>query len=162
MNNIVIPANVGIHALILACWLTWIPAFAGMTYALTIESPLPDAAQEAQAKELFYELRCVVCQGESIADSPADVARDMRAEVRAQVKKGNNAQDIKKYFTDRYGDFVLMRPPLNQATALLWLGPVLIVSVALFMAFVFFYRPRFQRSKRMTIRAPKPPAGSER
>lgn len=94
-------------------------------FALGVEEPLPDAAQEARAKTLFHEFRCVVCQSESVADSPAQVAADVRRTVRDQVSAGKNDADIKQYLTSRYGDFILMRPPFAGYTLLLWLGPAL-------------------------------------
>lgn len=111
-------------------------------YALTVEEPLSNSTQESIAKAIFRELRCVVCQGESIADSPADVARDMRREVRAQVAAGKNTDEIKMYFVERYGDFVLMRPPFAFATALLWLGPILILGFAFRLARGCFRKDR--------------------
>ncbi len=95
------------------------------TFALGIEEPLPDAAQEARAKALFHEFRCVVCQSESVADSPAQVAADVRRTVREQVSAGKGDDEIKRYLVSRYGDFILMRPPFTGYTLLLWAGPAL-------------------------------------
>jgi cytochrome c-type biogenesis protein CcmH len=107
--------------------------------ALTLEEPLSDAAQEARARAVFAELRCVVCQGESIADSNAQVAVDMRREIRAQVAAGKKTDDIIYYFSKRYGDYVRMRPPLNATTALLWLGPPVILFTLFLGLCIFFY-----------------------
>jgi len=103
----------------------WIPA----ALALTAEATLPDAAQEARARALFHEIRCVVCQSEAIYDSPADVAADMRRLVREQVALGASDADIKSYLVSRYGDVILMKPPFNKATLLLWLGPLLFIFI---------------------------------
>ena len=92
-------------------------------YGLSVDSALPDAAQEARARHLFSEIRCVVCQGEAIADSPAEVARDMRAAIRQQIAAGESDPAIKEFLVSRYGEGVLMRPPLQPSTYLLWLGP---------------------------------------
>lgn len=108
--------------LILSAWLLAAPAL-----ALTLDAPLPDVAAEARAKAIFTQIRCVVCQSESIADSPADIAKDMRAEIRKQVAAGIKDEAIIASLTERYGDMVLMRPPLNKNTALLWLAPLLLL-----------------------------------
>lgn len=84
---------------------------------------LPDAANEARARALFKELRCVVCQSESLDDSEADLARDMRKIVREQIAAGRSDQDIRTYLTQRYGDFVLLKTPSRPSTWVLWFGP---------------------------------------
>jgi cytochrome c-type biogenesis protein CcmH len=84
---------------------------------------LPDPAQEARAREIGRELRCLVCQNQSIEDSDADLARDLRRIVREQVAAGRSDADVMRYLHDRYGDFVLLRPPFTAATALLWAMP---------------------------------------
>ncbi|MBU1383423.1 MAG: cytochrome c-type biogenesis protein CcmH [Alphaproteobacteria bacterium] len=88
------------------------------------DRPLPDAAQEARAQDLFDGIRCVVCQHEAIADSPAGIAADMRQLVREQVAAGRSDQQIEQDLVRRYGDFVLFQPPVRAATWLLWFGPV--------------------------------------
>ncbi len=98
--------------------------------ALAVESPLPDAAQEARAYALFHQIRCVVCLGQSIADSPADVAADMRRTIRERVAAGDGTDDIKTFLISRYGDAILMRPPLTVKTAILWGGPTAMLLLA--------------------------------
>jgi len=88
---------------------------------------LPNPAQEAHARALFKEIRCVVCQNESIDDSDAEVAGNLRQAVRAQVADGRTDPQIKAYLVQRYGEFILMRPLFSPGNALLWLGPFLIV-----------------------------------
>jgi len=88
---------------------------------------LPNRAQEAHARALFSEIRCVVCQNESIDDSDAEVAGNLRQAVRAQVADGRTDQQIKSYLVQRYGEFILMRPLFSPGNALLWLSPFLIV-----------------------------------
>jgi cytochrome c-type biogenesis protein CcmH len=88
---------------------------------------LPNRAQEAHARALFKEIRCVVCQNESIDDSDAEVAGNLRQAVRAQVADGRTDQQIKAYLVQRYGEFILMRPLFSPGNALLWLSPFLIV-----------------------------------
>lgn len=90
---------------------------------------LPDPAQEARARSLFKEVRCLVCQNESIDDSEAELARDLRRIVREQVVAGKSEAEIKAYLVDRYGEFVLFRPPFSVGNAVLWLTPVALVGV---------------------------------
>lgn len=88
---------------------------------------LADPAQEAQARALFTDVRCLVCQNESIDDSEAELARDLRAVVREQVKAGKTDAEIKRFLTDRYGEFVLLTPQFSLGNLALWVGPFLIV-----------------------------------
>lgn len=86
---------------------------------------LPDPAQEARAKAIFQDVRCLVCQNESIDDSEASLARDLRRVVREQVAAGRSEDEVKAFLTARYGEFVLLKPPFNLGNAALWLGPFL-------------------------------------
>jgi cytochrome c-type biogenesis protein CcmH len=88
---------------------------------------LPDPAQEARARHIFAQVRCLVCQNESIDDSQADLARDLRQIVRAEVRAGQSDDQIKRFLVDRYGEFVLLRPTFSLGNAALWLGPLLVV-----------------------------------
>jgi cytochrome c-type biogenesis protein CcmH len=117
----------------LFCW----PAL-----ALTVETPLADGVQEARARALFHEIRCVVCAGEPVADSRAEVARDVRRLIRERVAAGDGDEMIKAFLVARYGDSILMTPPLKPATYLLWFGPLLIVILAMGLVFYYFHRPR--------------------
>lgn len=90
------------------------------------DRPLPDPAQEARARELFIDIRCVVCQHEAIADSPAAIAADMRGLVREQIAAGRTDAEIRKDLVRRYGDYVLFTPPFRAGTLVLWLGPFLL------------------------------------
>ncbi len=90
-----------------------------------------DPALEARMLAITGELRCLVCQNQTIADSHADLAVDLRQEVREMLKRGRTDEQIRRYMTDRYGDFVLYRPPLKATTAVLWLGPALLLAIAL-------------------------------
>ena len=91
------------------------------------DQPLASASQEARAQALFDVLRCVVCQHESIADSPAGIAGDMRRLVREQIEAGATDDQIKADMVRRYGDYVLFQPPMTIGTGLLWFGPLLLV-----------------------------------
>ena len=94
------------------------------------DRPLPDAAQEARAQALFDDIRCVVCQHEAIADSPAGIAGDMRGLVRDQIADGASDQQIRQDLVRRYGDFVLFKPPVRGGTWLLWFGPLILMLAA--------------------------------
>jgi cytochrome c-type biogenesis protein CcmH len=99
--------------------------------ALAIGNPadmLPDPAQETRARELGRELRCLVCQNESIEDSNADLARDLRLLVRERIRSGDSDAEVITFLRERYGDFVLLRPPFTAATAALWFAPALALA----------------------------------
>ncbi len=101
---------------------------------------LKDPAQEQRAESVGRQLRCLVCQNESIEDSGADLARDLRAIVRQRVAAGDSNRQIVAWMVARYGDFVRLRPPFNAVTALLWLSPLLAVGAGL--GFALANRPR--------------------
>ncbi|SBV32200.1 Cytochrome c-type biogenesis protein CcmH [uncultured Sphingopyxis sp.] len=103
---------------------------------------LNDPAKEARAKALMEELRCLVCQGQSIADSDAPLAGDMRHEVRSKIAAGESPDAIKAWLVARYGNWVSYDPPFDGATALLWLGPLLFLAVGGWLAFGRFRRGR--------------------
>lgn len=105
------------------------------------DRPLPDAAQEARAQRLFDDIRCVVCQHEAIADSPAGIASDMRGLVREQIAAGRTDKAIREDLVRRYGDFVLFKPPVRLGTWLLWFGP-LAALLAVAAALLVFARRR--------------------
>lgn len=96
---------------------------------------LADPAAEAKAKALMDELRCLVCQGQSIADSDAPLAGDMRHEVRSKIAAGESPDAIRKWLIARYGNWVSYNPPLDGATALLWVGPFLFLALGIWLAF---------------------------
>lgn len=85
---------------------------------------------EARLKALAVELRCLVCQNQTLADSNAPLAEDLRREVREMIAKNMSDQEIIDFLVERYGDFVLYRPPLRATTTLLWIGPFLLLAVA--------------------------------
>lgn len=103
---------------------------------------LEDPRQEAEAKALMETLRCLVCQGQSIADSDADMAGDMRALVRERIAAGEKPEAIRSWLVDRYGAWVSYKPPVEPLTWPLWAAPVLLVGLGLWLA-----RGRFRRKK---------------
>jgi len=94
-------------------------------YAVQPSEMLKDPAQEARARELSSGLRCMVCQNESIDDSDAPLAHDLRVLVRDHIKAGESNEQIRQYLVDRYGDFILLKPPFKIETLLLWGTPLL-------------------------------------
>ncbi|HEV2531069.1 cytochrome c-type biogenesis protein [Phenylobacterium sp.] len=109
-------------------------ALAGVLCIAAASDPaerLPNPAQEAHARALFKDVRCLVCQNESIDDSEAPLAGDLRHIIREQVAAGKDDDAIKAYLTDRYGQFVLMRPAFDPGNLALWIGPFLVVGLGL-------------------------------
>jgi cytochrome c-type biogenesis protein CcmH len=100
-----------------------------------------DPMLEARMMDIADELRCLVCQNQTIADSHAELAADLRQQIREQLKAGRSPEEIRRYMTDRYGDFVLYRPPVNERTALLWFGPALLLATGL-VALILVLRKR--------------------
>jgi len=114
--------------------------------AFSPDEPLDDPALEARAQTLNKGLRCLVCQGQSIADSNAELARDLRVLVRERLAAGDSDDDVTDYLTDRYGDFILMNPPVKGANYVLWFGPVAALLVGGAAVFFVFRRTRASRS----------------
>ncbi len=110
--------------------------------ALAAPTVLGDPAQEARANALEMEIRCVQCQNEPIAQSTADIAADMRGLVRERIMAGDSDDQIRAFFRQRYGDFVLFRPPFDARTWLLWASPLLFVAAGLAVAARFRDRQR--------------------
>lgn len=104
---------------------------------------LSDPAKEKAAKELMESIRCVVCQGQSIADSDADMAGDMRALIRQRIDAGESPDQVRAWMVERYGNWVSYKPPFAGAGLLLWIAPLLFVALGLVLA-----RGRFRRRKR--------------
>ncbi|MDR0274498.1 MAG: cytochrome c-type biogenesis protein CcmH [Burkholderiaceae bacterium] len=111
--------------------------FLGVALLWALLAPLAWAAAPQQPVDpdrlyrLTSELRCLVCQNESLADSDAPLAIDLKNEVRSRMAAGESDAEIKKFLVDRYGNFVIYRPPFNAATLLLWLGPLLLAAIGI-------------------------------
>lgn len=115
---------------------------AGAAGAVEPGEMLPDPAQEARAQELGREIRCLVCRSESIEASNADFARDLRLVVRERISAGDSDQEVRRFLTDRFGDYVLLRPRFGGSTLALWLlGPILLLAGGV-AAFAFIRRSR--------------------
>ena len=110
----------------------------------TIDKPLENPADEARALALHKLLRCLVCQNQSISDSNAELARDLRMLVRQRIGSGDSDEETIAYIVDRYGDWVLLDPPVKSTTYVLWFGPVGIFLLALIGVILFLRRSRIQ------------------
>jgi cytochrome c-type biogenesis protein CcmH len=102
-------------------------------HSLGIAQPAEDPALERRVMELAAVLRCLVCQNQTLADSNAPLAIDLRSEIREQLRRGASERAVADFMVARYGDFVLYRPPFNLATALLWAGPFLLLALGIYL-----------------------------
>ena len=105
--------------------------FVGVAWGQAAEVASANPETERRMKHLAEELRCLVCQNQTIADSHADLAADLRKEVRELLAQGRSDAQIRDYMTARYGDFVLYRPPLKPTTVALWAGPAVLLAIAI-------------------------------
>ncbi|MBB3694138.1 cytochrome c-type biogenesis protein [Sphingomonas sp. BK580] len=120
-------------AALLALWLA-VPAMAQTALPPLAYTQLRDPEQERQARALMETLRCLVCQGQSIADSDADMAGEMRALVRQRVAAGESPRAVRDWLIARYGDYVSYDPPVSRATLPLWLAPLLLLAIGVVVA----------------------------
>ncbi|MBV7256329.1 cytochrome c-type biogenesis protein CcmH [Pacificimonas sp. WHA3] len=104
------------------------------------DTPLEDPAREAAAQDLMRELRCLVCQGQSIAESDAEMAVDMRALVRERIDNGEQPVEVRNYLIRRYGEWVTFSPPKRGANLILWFAPVLLLGAGMIVAVRMFRR----------------------
>jgi len=124
--------------------------FVSLSFATTVsfaQTP-PDAETEMRAREIGRSLRCVVCQNQSIEESDAVLAEDMRRLVRKRIAEGDSNEDVINYMQDRYGDFVLLKPPVQSNTLVLWFGPFILLG---FMLVWYFLRTRSKKSVSQVI-----------
>ncbi len=125
------------RAILLAVLLCLYPV---LTFAVQPDEVLDDPALEARAREISRELRCVVCQSENIDESNADIARDLRLLVRERILAGDSNAETLSFIVDRYGEYVLFRPPFSARNALLWLSGPLLLLIGAGMAFAVIRR----------------------
>lgn len=112
------------------------------------EKRLSNPVDEARAQEVMKQLRCLVCQNQSIVDSDAGLARDIRIIVRERIIAGDSDADVLRFMTDRYGDWVLLKPPFDGATIVLWLSPILLLLIGFFVVY------RNQKSRKLVAVKP--------
>ncbi|HET9528680.1 MAG TPA: cytochrome c-type biogenesis protein [Pyrinomonadaceae bacterium] len=125
-------------ALLLLCLLPTV-----VTSQVQIEDqPSDDPAVEERLAKLSHELRCLQCQNQTLAESPASIAADLRREIRTQIKAGKSDQEIIAFLTQRYGDFILYRPRVTPTTYLLWFGPFLLLIAGLVVLFRYVKQRR--------------------
>src|SRR5216684_3058350 len=127
--------RVVLHLMLLCC----------LAFTAGAKEAQPNAADpqlEKRVMRLSQELRCLVCQNETLADSRADLAEDLRREIRNQMKAGKSDQEIIAFLTQRYGDFVLYRPPVKPTTYLLWFGPFVLLLAGLAILFRYVKQRR--------------------
>ena len=113
----------------------------GSSYAVDTHQ-LPDPKQQEAYETLTKELRCLVCQNQTIADSNAELAADLRRQVYEMLQQGKSREEIIQFMTDRYGDFVLYKPPFKGKTSVLWIAPVVFLLLGLITVFFFIRRKK--------------------
>jgi len=106
------------------------------SYSVEPEEFLQNPKQEMRARNISKNIRCLVCQNQSIDDSAAPLAKDLRALIRIKVQENDTDEEIYKFLTDRYGDFILLKPPFKISTFLLWSLPFVFVIIGIFILFV--------------------------
>jgi cytochrome c-type biogenesis protein CcmH len=148
--------RLGHNDICLVAWFVLIASLlllAAPAHAVRPDEMLADPALEARARDIGQELRCLVCRNQSIDDSDADLAHDLRVLVRERLQAGDTNAQVIAYIRSRYGDFVLLRPPLALGTVLLWAGPALILLLGAF-GVMRFYRTRARNPGSATALSP--------
>ena len=140
-------------AVALALVLPMVGGTAMPAYAVQPDEVLDDPKLEARAREISKDIRCLVCQNQSIDDSNAELAQDLRVLVRERLKAGDTNQEVKDYLVARYGEYVLLQPPMTLETALLWMAPALLVGAGAVGVF-FWYRGRRREAVRTAAGVP--------
>ena len=111
--------------------------FSNITYAIEPDEVLENQKQEVRARNISKNIRCMVCQNQSIDESNAPLAKDLRILIRNKIKEGKNDKEIYKFLTDRYGDFILLKPPLKLSTFALWILPFIFLAIGIFIIFSY-------------------------
>ncbi len=120
-------------------------ASVGSAHSFETDETLADPALEARVQDIAQDLRCLVCQNQSIADSNADLAKDLRRLVRERIAAGDTNDEVIAFMTARYGDYVLLKPPVNPGTYVLWFGPPALFAIGLLIVVLYVRRVRAQR-----------------
>ena len=110
---------------------------ANNSYTVEPDEVLKDPKQELRARNISKNIRCVVCQNQSIDESIAPLAKDLRILIRNKIKDGKQDKEIYKFLTDRYGDFILLKPPLKLSTLALWILPFIFLVIGIFIVFSY-------------------------
>ena len=109
--------------------------FSSASYGVDPDEILQDQEQELRARNISKNIRCMICQNQSIDESSASLAKDLRILIRNKIKEGNSNEEIYKFLTDRYGDFILLKPPIKLSTLALWLFPFVFLLIGIFVVF---------------------------
>ncbi len=136
------------HLTLLLC--VTLPFFALPAGAVFLDERLKDPTQEARARDISGDIRCLVCQNQSILDSNADLAKDLRQIVRERITLGDSDAEVRDYLVRRYGDWVLLDPPFKITTYLLWIGPAVIFLIGAILMIIFLRGRRGQAQEAAT------------
>ena len=118
-------------------------SISGNSYGVEPDEILQNQKQELRARNISKNIRCLVCQNQSIDESNAPLAKDLRILIRNKIKEGNNNEEIYKFLTDRYGDFILLKPPFKLSTLALWLLPFIFFIVGIFI--IFWHNKKYKK-----------------
>ena len=121
-----------------------IQLFSNNSFGVEPDEILENQKHELRARNISKNIRCMVCQNQSIDDSSAPLAKDLRVLIRDQIKEGKKDKEIYRFLTDRYGDFILLKPPLKLSTFALWILPFVFLAIGIFI--VFLYNKKFKES----------------
>tara|TARA_X000000368_G_C22694812_1_gene564178 strand:- start:27 stop:434 length:408 start_codon:yes stop_codon:yes gene_type:complete len=130
--------------LIIFIYLFLISLFSYNTYSVEPEEILSNQKQEKRARDISKNIRCMICQNQSIDESDALLAKDLRILIRKKIKDGSSNEEIYKFLTDRYGDFILLKPPLKISTVALWFLPIIFVLIGIF--FIIFHNKKSKKN----------------
>jgi len=111
--------------------------FSNNSYTVEPDEVLENQKQELRARNISKNIRCMVCQNQSIDESSAPLAKDLRILIRNKIKDGKKDKEIYKFLTDRYGDFILLKPPLKLSTLALWILPFIFLAIGIFIVFSY-------------------------
>ena len=109
--------------------------FSNISYTVEPDEILQNQEYELRARNISRNIRCMICQNQSIDESNAPLAKDLRILIRNKIKAGNNDKEIYKFLTDRYGDFILLKPPLHLNTLVLWFLPFILLALGIYIVF---------------------------
>ncbi len=126
----------------------WLVLFSAFVYAADVPMEFDDIQTQIRYQDLLEELRCLVCQNQTLADSHAELAQDLRNQVYRMIAEGKDNNAIVDFMVTRYGDFVLYRPPLKNTTLVLWFGPFVLLLIGLLSAYLFI---RSRKTKAIDI-----------
>jgi len=130
MNNSVL-----LKIIFVTITLSFLQSFSKVSYTVEPDEILKNSQQELRARNISKNIRCVVCQNQSIDESNAPLAKDLRILIRSKIKEGNEDKEIYKFLTDRYGDFILLKPPFNSKTLILWFLPFIFLVFGVYIVF---------------------------